>query len=295
MRLYYYKTPAGNFGDDLNQWLWRQLFPIPIEQCFDDETLFLGIGSILNSEIPKYPPKKIVFGTGYGYGSLPSVTDAWRFICVRGPLTAQALELPPSAAICDSALLVRELVEPARSAEHKIAFMPHHRMINADDWQSVCESLDICYIDPAAPIQNILDKIRSSELVISESLHGAIMADAFRVPWIPVRTNSFILEFKWQDWCASIQLEHNFEWLPSIAIETDSDFKRRHRELARFGRGRMRRSYSIALARSRLRWLARFGKRRLSSEVVFQQVYARLYDTFGKLVEQVIQTQAVKN
>lgn len=43
MKLYYGRVPEGNFGDDLNPYLWTKLFPNPIEQYYDDETLFVGI------------------------------------------------------------------------------------------------------------------------------------------------------------------------------------------------------------------------------------------------------------
>jgi succinoglycan biosynthesis protein ExoV len=244
-----------------------------MEQCFDDETLFLGIGSILNRKIPEYPAKKVVFGSGFGYGSPPSITDRWRFYCVRGPLTAKMLGLPASTAICDGAVLIRELVEPAQRAEHKVAFMPHHLTAKYDDWKSVCESLSICYIDPAASIESTLDAIRQSSVVITEAMHGAIVADALRVPWIPVRTRPRILEFKWQDWSSSIRLEHKFEWLPPI--------------WNRNSHSRLRQTlHPIAspIARERLRWLARHGKRRLSRETIFRQVYCHLSEAFNELV-----------
>ncbi len=41
MRLYYFKDPRGNFGDDLNPWLWKQLWP-ELQQGEDDE-LFVGM------------------------------------------------------------------------------------------------------------------------------------------------------------------------------------------------------------------------------------------------------------
>ena len=39
-------------------------------------------------------------------------------------------------------------------------------------------------------------------------MHGAIAADALRVPWIPVITNAGIPAFKWSDWCQSMELAY---------------------------------------------------------------------------------------
>src|ERR671933_1813427 len=103
MQLYYRSPPGGNFGDDLNPWLWPQLLPYPLEQCLDDDTLFIGVGSILNHRIPAHPTKKLVFGSGFGYGSPPQVTGDWQFVGVRGPLTAKVLGLPSSVTYGDTA------------------------------------------------------------------------------------------------------------------------------------------------------------------------------------------------
>lgn len=276
MELHYYKDAVGNFGDDLNPWLWPQLFPMPIRACADDQTLFIGIGSLLNHRVPSMPPKKIVFGAGCGYGPAPAVTDQWRFWCVRGPLTASALGLPPSAAICDGAVLVRELMEPAPSPGGAAAFMPHHRTSPYDDWRAVCAPLGMRYIDPAGSVQETLDLIRMSSLVITESLHGAIVADAFRVPWIPVRTRRRILGFKWEDFALSLGLVHRFEWLlPAWKKDIDWKLKRAARPL------------TGSIARARLRWLVRFGERRLSRQDVFDETRVRLRGRFQQLLEAV--------
>ena len=273
MQLYYYHDAVGNFGDDLNPWLWRQLFPKPLETYFDDATLFIAIGSLLNHKIPEQPPKKIIFGSGYGYGDPPIVTDHWRFFCVRGPLTAQLLGLEKRLAICDSAILSRAVIAPSPSSANPVAFMPHHLTAKYDDWQSVCDALAIRYIDPGAPVAQTLAAIRTSSVLIAEAMHGAIIADALRVPWIPVRTRARIAEFKWHDWSLSLQIEHCFEWLPPAWKKTiDWEWKRRARPLAH------------AVARERLRWLARFGKRRLSRDAVFDAVYRRMRDAFQELI-----------
>ena len=45
MKLYYYKAPLGNFGDDLNPWLWPRLLP----DIFDDD------GRVSSALLREYP------------------------------------------------------------------------------------------------------------------------------------------------------------------------------------------------------------------------------------------------
>ncbi len=49
MRLHYYSS-VPNFGDDLNRWLWADLFggALPV----NPEITLVGIGTIINGEIP---------------------------------------------------------------------------------------------------------------------------------------------------------------------------------------------------------------------------------------------------
>lgn len=275
MQLYYYRDPVGNFGDDLNPWLWPKLLPRPLEQCFDEDTLFIGVGSLLNEKVPAYPACKVVFGSGCGYGAPPKLTDAWRIYCVRGPLTAQALGLSSLQVISDSGLLVRTQVAPSgRPARHRAAFMPHHLTHAYDRWQEVCDALGICYLDPTAPVEATLHAIRDSGVVITEAMHGAIAADALRVPWIPVRTRPRISSFKWTDWSESVGITHRFEWVPP-AWSADIDWRTK----------RAVRSVVTRVARERLRWLVRFGHRRLSADVVFDDVYGRLHASLQELIE----------
>ena len=92
MKLHYCKTPLGNFGDDLNTWLWPTLLGDSFFNS-DEDSLFLGVGTILNKKIPK-EPEKIVLGTGTGYQRPPKVDGKFSIYSVRGPLTARALNIP---------------------------------------------------------------------------------------------------------------------------------------------------------------------------------------------------------
>jgi hypothetical protein len=210
VRLYYYQDPGGNFGDDLNAWLWPRLIPELLDG--DGSTLFVGIGSILDRRIPQ-GPRKIVFGTGVGYGLLPVLNEEWQVCCVRGPLSARALGLPPELAVTDPAALVRTVRGTPVERRHSVSFIPHFRtparLLEAGiDLKAVCASAGINYIDPCGPVEEVLDAIESSGKVIAEAMHGAIVADALRIPWLAVRLSNRIRSLKWRDWCGSLRMEY---------------------------------------------------------------------------------------
>jgi len=78
MNLIYYKSEKGNFGDDLNVWLWPKVFK---QDLFQDnkDVAFFGIGSILieNSDFINKAEtynKKVIFGTG-----VRSINEAFDF------------------------------------------------------------------------------------------------------------------------------------------------------------------------------------------------------------------------
>ncbi len=205
MKLHCYQHE--NFGDaPLNRWLWPQLLPGVLD---DDSTrLLVGIGSLLNDGLPRAPVKAIV-GTGMGYGAgLPVVDESWRVYFVRGPRTAQALGLDPALGVCDAGLLVNSVPLPPPAPAREAAYMPHWYSAENGDWRAVCELAGIHYIDPLGGVETVLSEIRAAKLLITEALHGAIVADALRVPWAPVRAYKHILEVKWLDWCEALGLDY---------------------------------------------------------------------------------------
>ncbi len=217
---YWHKTrwgmPIRNFGDALNPWLFSRLFGNVLDS--NESEVILGIGTLINDRlISKIPQaQKIhVFGTGVGYGThlknLPSIDEKWDIQWLRGPLSAQALGLPQSLALTDSALLVADFIKPSLQKTHQFSFMPHlYQAISGSlVWKKICNEYNILYIDPRLPVDDILEMMNHSSVVIAEAMHGAIVADALRIPWIPVITGENILHFKWDDWCASVGLTYN--------------------------------------------------------------------------------------
>lgn len=213
MRLYYYKDSKGNFGDDLNPWMWNSLAPGLLDD--DDSSILVGIGTLLNTRVPRVP-NKVVFGSGVGYGELPPIDDKWKFYCVRGPLSAAALGADKALSITDPAVLLTQMFTAPAVKTGKVYYMPHHGSTGFADWKAVCEKAGMDYLDPAADVKETVEKIRGASIVVTEAMHGAIVADAFRVPWIPVECYDHILSFKWNDWCQSLNLPYRPVKLDSL-------------------------------------------------------------------------------
>jgi succinoglycan biosynthesis protein ExoV len=216
----------SNFGDALNPWLWDRLLPGLLNGHGD--TLFVGIGTILDARIPAQPIK-LVFSSGTGYGAPPALDDRWHFYCVRGPLTARRLGLPADRAVTDGAALL-PLVVGNGAPRHRrgIAFMPHHYSKKHFQWRSLCRRLGLTYLDPEASVPRLLRQIAGAELVLAEAMHAAIVADALRVPWVAVSAYDHINSFKWEDWCASLELQYQPNEIPTI---TDNSSQRADRRL----------------------------------------------------------------
>jgi succinoglycan biosynthesis protein ExoV len=224
MQLGYFKAPRGNFGDDLNPWLWPRLLPGRLAETSD--TVLIGIGSILDHRFDSFP-RKVVLGAGARKPeSVPSLDDSWTVVAVRGPLTAAALGLAPELAMTDPAVLVRKWVSRALGSR-EVGVVPYFRSPGA--WESVCAACGYRFIPPTLPVEEFLEAIRGCGRVLCESLHGAIVADALGIPWAALRCLNERIErdthqFKWQDWCGSLGLEFHPVALPTLWDLGDQTF-----------------------------------------------------------------------
>ncbi|ACI56233.1 ExoV-like protein [Rhizobium leguminosarum bv. trifolii WSM2304] len=221
MFLYYFKASVSNFGDELNAWLWQQIMP---EVKFDEDqsTVVLPIGSIIQDTFPT-TSRKIVLGSGYGgYAPKPTVDKTWSFYFVRGPQTAEVLGIDPKLAITDAAILLRARAEllNTRPKKHAVSFMPHWESVLYGSWREIADGAGVNIIDPTGDVDHILDELRATEVLVTEAMHGAIVADALRVPWIPVVPTGPAHRFKWMDWCRSMNLGYEPDKIgPSTTME----------------------------------------------------------------------------
>ena len=216
MRLHYFSSvsneyPSGNFGDELNAVLWPKIVDDLLTDRSSDWAVLVGIGTILNSTLANVQGEQFILGSGAGYGDSPPPDEQLHFLAVRGPLTAAKLGIDPAHAVTDAALLIRNFMDQADPAkarsERPVAFMPHWTSGIAA-WRKVTERAGLHFIDPTLGVERVMSEISESRLVIAEAMHGAIVADALRVPWIAARTWPGINEEKWMDWTQSMDVEY---------------------------------------------------------------------------------------
>lgn len=216
MKIYYYDD-VPNFGDMLNKYIWPHYFGEYLNR--DDGILLFGIGTLLGFK-PNFNGEIIVFGSGSGYfQDIQHIKSNNHIISfVRGPLTAKRLGLSNERSITDPAILTPEIF-PAAKPTGRVVFVPHWETSFNPLWKTMCDKAGIVYLDPLSDVQNVTNTISGAKLVIAEAMHAAILADTYRVPWVPVSTSPRINEFKWKDWAASLEVElPAFNYLKPVGL-----------------------------------------------------------------------------
>lgn len=214
MELFYFKSEKGNFGDDLNPWLWGQIFgDLSKYQCYID---FIGIGSILDDRINYGKNKKIIFGAGVrDFKFKPENNYDVRF--VRGPLSSQVFNNAPY--ITDSAYclaLIKDKIENVPKI-YDCSIIPYFHHTSSFNWSLFEKLTGIHVIYPSGSVEIVIDEIAKSSKIISGAMHGAIIADVLRIPWKRLRFGKhgsesfFTSELKWHDWLYSIKIYDDLE------------------------------------------------------------------------------------
>lgn len=193
---------GGNFGDDINLELWHRLFPNLAD--LKGKVLFYGAGTLLDGRHDQ-SVRKVVLGTGIGERNVVLPDDNWDFRWVRGPMTAHEFALPSEQGLGDPAILWPGIVGAGHAANGPVGLIPHYATWDSFDWNIVASRAGMLAINPRLAPDIVLAKMRTCSRVMSESLHGAICADAMGIPWSACVLAHRFNEFKWRDWLATIK------------------------------------------------------------------------------------------
>ena len=94
------------------------------------------------------------------------------------------------------------------------------RSLDRGAWPEAATAAGLRLIDPRGDPSAIIEAIASCRVLLAEALHGAIAADALRVPWIALRPLVQVHRAKWHDWAAALDLRVAFhDMAPSSLLE----------------------------------------------------------------------------
>lgn len=196
-------TDAPNFGDLLSPWLVRKMTGMNVEFADRDEPHYVTIGSIVG----RASNNSLIWGTGsFGTETKARLSPKAKYHAVRGPLTRQILKnakIDAPQIYGDPALLMPLYYYPDVPITHEIGVVVRW---SEKEWKSVD-------IDPRVKIINLktsdveetIDAFMSCRRIISSSLHGLIIADAYGIPnsWRQSETGKGGI-FKYFDYFASV-------------------------------------------------------------------------------------------
>lgn len=206
IELFYWKSPqAVNFGDYLSSVIVTKM--AAVKDCFLDEersseARLLAIGSILHFA----RDGDMVWGSGVN-GKVP--VERHRFTnldvrAVRGPLTRDFLHrrgIETPEIFGDPGILVADLLKnrfpKPKERGSEVVFVPNlHDLDRMRDWENVVSPLD--------PWWSVIRRISEAGHVISTSLHGLVVADAFGVPCTYLRLSEEEKLFKYEDYAFGV-------------------------------------------------------------------------------------------
>lgn len=173
MRAYWHPT-TQNFGDLLPPIVLRHLGYRPQRAHRSDSGKVITVGSVMNV----LRPRDWVWGTGVQEDRRYRASTA-RILAVRGPITRSCLDGTRVPAVYgDPALLLPEIYSPDVPTVHRVGVMPHY--IDASRARSRYPRA--LFIDVKGGWRRVIRQVMSCEHIITTSLHGVIVADAYGIP-----------------------------------------------------------------------------------------------------------------
>lgn len=203
-----------NFGDYLSPLIVEMASRRPVEYAPIHKADMLAIGSIMNRECKAkrflMPRRLHVWGSGT---DAPERVFSARhhYHAVRGRHTlAQIAGEPAAVALGDPGLLAREWWEgrPRPDKRYTLGVIPHYVDRDAGPVRQVATQPGVCIIDVYWPVEEVLRAIQSCHFILSSSMHGLIVADAFSVPNRRVAlSRGKISDFKFVDYYSAFGLD----------------------------------------------------------------------------------------
>jgi len=241
LNVYWYKVKegSGNFGDELNHYIIAKLSGHNIDRILIPSTgldyIFRSLSSIYHGVISFKDIEVLVkqfFINDFisGIGSIIPILNSqsckvWgsgiisrddkinpaTFLAVRGRYTQnrlRELNLPVPEILGDPALLLPIIYPVKALKKFKLGIVPHH--IHYESISEKVKSDKIIVINLTNNIEKIINEIASCEYIISTSLHGIIVSQAYSIPslWYAYKEKSLYGDnIKFYDYFSAVGID----------------------------------------------------------------------------------------
>ncbi len=203
-------TDAPNFGDLLGPWLVGRMTGSAVQAAKGSRPHFVTVGSIIG----RSTAESVVWGSGsFGSERNSAFPPKARYTAVRGPLTRSRLMdlgMDCPEVYGDPALLAPMYFAPEVPVTHRIGVIVRH---SENRWRQLDLGDGVTLIDfSTEDVDGTIRQILACEQILSSSLHGLVIADAYDIPnaWLASdrslggsRPNGG--EYKYLDYFASVE------------------------------------------------------------------------------------------
>lgn len=209
------KFIKANWGDDINYWFLNEIaeekivsYDWSLRTKLLHKPYVMGIGSILTMfDIDN----SIVWGSGILHEERAFIGKPKEVRAVRGPLTRQKLleqGIDCPEVYGDPALLLPMYYQPQVQKKYKLGVIQQYSSINNPLLDGIRYDADVLIIDIAHYDHwlDFVDQICQCETIISSSLHGLIISEAYQIPnvWTYIKGDNPESLFKYHDFFLSL-------------------------------------------------------------------------------------------
>jgi pyruvyltransferase len=211
---------ADNFGDLMSPWLISRMTGREVVAAHPERPHYLAIGSVLNHSTPQ----SVVWGTGsFGVEPAQRLSSEATYTAVRGPLSRARLverRIACPEVYGDPALLAPAYFAPPVRKTHEYGVVARW---SERRWHAAQLGPGVRLIDLGTDdVEGVIEAILSCRRVVTGSLHGLIIADAYGIPSAWVRSQKVRGgPFKFFDYFATVGKLRMFQDLDtSVPITT---------------------------------------------------------------------------
>jgi pyruvyltransferase len=198
-----YYSKHSNVGDLLNPYMLPKLTGRPVFQSKSDVGRHIrAVGSVLGSA----SARSFIWGSGSIDGLRPrKAINPARIFALRGERTLalcrDRFALDTAVPLGDPAILMPDLYDPVVKTRFNFGVVPH--FLDFEVAQNLAKNRsDLTVVDVRKNPEEFVRDLKQCRRIMSSSLHGLILADAYGIPnlWVKFRKVLMGDQFKFQDY-----------------------------------------------------------------------------------------------